>query len=188
MFFIQNLVNKLTDPSSSRYSASTKTVSSTASPTFLNTTNSSAFENFTRTIRGYVPASIIVPTSEPSAPLVSSPMSYGLFSSSSSPLPRHRPPQEHRRVAGQQEFERDYERQDDSDDNSSRGYGGQHPLGSAAYQLQSSSITNVPPLEGKHATRVASSGLAQAMQRSVHLQKSAPEPIIWARWDIFCER
>jgi hypothetical protein len=187
MFFLQKLVNKFTDPSSSQYSASTDTVSSTASSTFLSTSNSSAFENFTRTIRGYVPASIIVPTSEPSPPLVSIPMSYGLFSSSLSPLSRQRPPQEHRRVAGQQEFEREYERQDDSDDNSSRGYG-QHLLGSAGHQPQFSSITNVPPLEGQHALRVASSGLAQAMQRSVHLQKSAPEPISWARWDIFCER
>jgi len=187
MLFLQNLVNKFTDPSSPQYSVSTNTVSSTASSTYSSTANSSAFDNFTRTIRGYVPASILVPTSEPSPPLVPSPMGYGLFSKSSRPLSRQPPLQEHRRVAGQQEFEREYERQDDSDDNSSRGYG-QHLPGFADRQPQFSSITNVPPLEGQHALRAASSGLAQAMQRSVHLQKSAPEPISWARWEIFCER
>lgn len=184
MFFLQDLLNKLTDLPSSHHSASTRTVSLTTSPPNSNATNSSAFENFTRTIRGYVPASVTIPSFEPSPLLFPSPTRYvsaGSFSS-------HRPPKEHRTVVSQQEFDRDYERQDDSDDDLHHGYGGQHLSSMVRQSLQSTSRTKVSPLSDEQTLRVTSSGLAQAMQRSVHLQKSTPEPINWARWDVLYDR
>jgi len=175
MSIFRILVNKLTD--TTPYSSPTpRTAPTPISPIFPNS-GTSTIENFTRTIRGYVPS-----ISSGSSPTVSRPASFiGNLPSTATFRP---PSRDHRRVVSQQEFERDYELHDDGENQYY--FDGCHHLASQHIP----SVPCAPAREGRSTLGGGASGLAQAMQRSGNAQPTSDqaEAISWARWDILHDR
>ena len=170
-------MNKLTD--TTPYSSPTpRSVSTPISPIFSNPGTLSTIDNFTRTIRGYVPAI-------PSSPAVSRPAS--IIGNLPGPATFRPPSRDHRRVVSQQEFERDYELPDDSG-NQYYDFDDHHHFAHASQNFPS--VPYAPAREGRSTLGNGASGLAQAMQRSgnAHPQSLSTsdqaEAILWARWDI----
>jgi len=179
----ESLLSKLTDPSSFRYSAGTRTSSTPVSPIFSTTSASaSTLENLTRTIRGYVHSSVLVPSSPSSPPSNSHVVAIGTSSRA--------PPRQDR--ASQQEFERDYEL-DNEEDKEFYGNSSKPPHHPVLQQHHSGRHSDLEVPSGRHPmATMGSSGLAQAIQRNIDTDPKSPpdqaEAIIWARWDVLHEQ
>ncbi|KAF8952387.1 hypothetical protein BDZ97DRAFT_1930866 [Flammula alnicola] len=200
------------------YTPSSGASSVVISPTHSRYNSSpSTLENLSRTIRGYVPSNvhIPIPIAAPSPPLVSRPVSFGLFSGSPAAS------QSRRRVVSQQEYERDYERdaEDATDyyvppppqqppdtapdevESISRGqrfipttFEDVSGLGTGASIRRGAAASSVGATHGQ-VQRGAKAGGTSTYPRSVSSGGSRPrelpaqaDTITWAKWDTLNER